>query len=73
MVFVEVKARTSLEGGLPSETVSEEKRSRYEKIAGWYLRDYEFVDIPIRFDIISIILPKNGEPTIEHIEDAFWV
>ena len=71
VVFVEVKTRTSLVKGLPSEAVDESKRARYEKIAGWYLRDYEFVDIPIRFDVIALLVVSEDRALIRHYQNAF--
>ena len=35
LVFVEVKTRTSIAKGFPSEAVDARKRARYEKIAAW--------------------------------------
>ena len=71
LVFVEVKTRTSIEMGLPSEAVTPEKRSRYEKIAAWYLRDYEFVDIPVRFDIVAILVVAEDRALLRHYANAF--
>lgn len=72
LVIVEVKTRRNDVYGSPIEAVSEQKQELLVAAANAYVEQYD-VDNEIRFDIISIILPKNGEPTIEHIEDAFWV
>ena len=71
LVFCEVKTRTSLEKGFPSEAVDEEKRARYEKIAGWYLRDCEFVDIPVRFDVVALLVVAEDRALIKHYVNAF--
>ena len=71
VVFVEVKTRTSLAKGLPSEAVDEAKRARYEKIAGWYLRDYEFVDVPVRFDIVALLVVADDRALVRHYCNAF--
>lgn len=71
LVFVEVKTRTSIEKGFPSEAVDAEKRSRYEKIALWYLRDYEYVDIPVRFDIVALVVVAEDRALIKHYVNAF--
>lgn len=76
VVFCEVKTRTNLEAGLPSEAVDNEKRSRYEKIAAWYLRDYEFVDVPVQFDIIALLVVNEDRALVRHYCNAFcegWV
>ena len=71
LVFVEVKTRTSFEKGFPSEAVDEEKRARYEKIALWYLHDFEVVDIPVRFDVISLMVVAEDRALIKHFVNAF--
>ncbi|MBQ9002631.1 MAG: YraN family protein [Eggerthellaceae bacterium] len=71
VVFVEVKTRTSLARGLPSEAVDEAKRARYEKIAAWYLRDYEFVDVPVRFDVVALLVVSEDRALVRHYRNAF--
>lgn len=71
LVFCEVKTRTSLEKGFPSEAVDQAKRARYEKIAGWYLRDFEFVDIPVRFDVVALLVVAEDRALIKHYCNAF--
>ena len=71
LVFCEVKTRTSIEKGFPSEAVDAEKRSRYEKIAAWYLRDYAYVDIPVRFDVIALLVVAEDRAFIKHYINAF--
>lgn len=71
VVFCEVKTRTNLEKGLPAEAVDAEKRNRYERIAGWFLRDYEEVDVPIRFDVLGLLVIRNDRALIRHYINAF--
>ena len=71
LVFVEVKTRTSLEKGFPSEAVTPEKRARYEKIACWYLRDHDYVDIPVRLDIVALLVVAPDRAVVRHYRDAF--
>ena len=71
LVFVEVKTRTNIDKGFPSEAVDEKKRSRYEKIAMWYLRDYEFVDIPVRFDVVALMVVAEDRAMIRHYVNAY--
>ena len=71
LVFVEVKTRTGIDKGFPSEAVDVQKRSRYEKIAMWYLRDYEFVDIPVRFDVVALVIIAEDRAMIRHYVNAF--
>lgn len=71
LVFVEVKTRTSFDKGFPSEAVTAEKRHRYEKIACWYLKDYSYCDIPVRFDVIAMIALNDDRAFVRHYRGAF--
>ena len=72
LVFVEVQTRTRLQKGLPSEAVTPQKRARYERIAGWYLHDEcEFVDIPVRFDVIALLVAGKDRALVRHYRHAF--
>lgn len=73
LVFVEVKTRTSIDKGFPAEAVDEEKQSRYEKIAACYLKTYAYVDIPVRFDVIALIVLSEDRAFMKHYIDAFSV
>lgn len=72
IVFVEVKTRTDLDKGLPSEAVDAEKRCRYEKIAAWYIRLTEGIpEAPIRFDIVAMLATGNDRALVRHYVNAF--
>lgn len=69
LVFVEVKTRSTSQWGDPEVAVSETKIKRMVAAADYYLSDKE-IDLPVRFDVISIIVNKT-QTEITHIEDAF--
>lgn len=72
LVFVEVKTRSNYAKGMPSEAVGKEKRHRYEKIAAAFLAQYdEAIDIPLRFDVVSILAVAPDRAMIRHHIDAF--
>lgn len=71
LVFVEVKTRTDLKKGFPSEAVGPKKRAKYEKIALAYLAEYDVVDIVVRFDVISIMVLTPERAMIRHHIGAF--
>ncbi len=71
LVFVEVKTRKSLHFGQPFEAVTSRKQFQISRVALDYLSRNKLLDHPARFDVISIILPDNGEPEIEHLPDCF--
>ena len=69
LVIVEVKTRQSDDFGEPDIAVTRQKQSRLIYAANAYLFRHN-LDIDTRFDIISIVM-KDGNPIIDHIEDAF--
>lgn len=71
LVFVEVKTRKDTNKGFPSEAVNAEKREKYEKIALAYISDYEETDIPVRFDVISLVVVGPDRAMIRHTINAF--
>lgn len=71
IVFIEVKTRKGRDHGFPAEAVTAQKRSKYEKIALAYLADYDSVDYPVRFDVISIVVMGNEKAMIRHQINAF--
>ena len=73
VVFVEVKTRMDEDQGVPEEAVSAEKRKRYERIAAFFLRDYDEVNIQVRFDVIGILVLTSDRALVRHHINAFGV
>lgn len=71
MIFVEVKARTSVAFGAPEDFVQKTKQVQMELAATAYIEMMNHQN-DIRFDIIAITFTKNKNYTLNHIEDAFW-
>ena len=69
LVVVEVKTRQTDEYGNPDIAVTKKKQRMLIAAANAYIFKNR-LDVETRFDIISIVF-KEGEPVIEHIEDAF--
>lgn len=70
LIVVEVKTRRDQRFGTPEESIGEAKIRRIVSSTDAYLRKYS-IDLPVRFDIISITgteLPLE----IEHIINAFY-
>lgn len=65
-LFVEVKRRSSLRFGRPSEAVDRAKQAHILRTAQLYLQEKRLTDAPVRFDVVEIL---PGE--IRHIENAF--
>jgi putative endonuclease len=70
--FVEVKARQSLVQGWPYEAVNPRKIRKLSQLAMAYLKyKYHSVEIPSRFDVISILQDKTGTCDIQYFKNAF--
>lgn len=70
LVFVEVKARTSDEFGLPEEAVNYFKQKSLAKAIKYYLWKNKITNKNIRFDVIGIKLNGNENPEINHFENV---
>lgn len=70
IVFIEVKTRTSIEYGRPAEAVDYRKQIHIYKTANYYLLKHNLCNIPVRFDVIEVLL-KNGFFEISHIKQIF--
>lgn len=73
IVFVEVKARSDIRHGLPSEAVNLRKQKKIIRAAGVFLRDENFSDCACRFDVVEVYLRGECVEEINHIENAFEV
>ncbi len=69
LVFIEVKARESLEFGRPFEAVNYTKMKKITKAALSYIKKFKETP-PCRFDVLSVYF-KDKRPEIELIRDAF--
>lgn len=70
IIVVEVKTRKNTDYENPQDAVNEKKIRRIVAATDAYLRKNE-LDLPVRFDIITIV----GSPehfAIEHIKEAFY-
>jgi putative endonuclease len=71
LVFVEIKARSSSDYGLPQDAVDRFKQKKLIEVARTYMAERHLTeDIAARFDVVAIHLTPAG-PDIEVIRDAF--
>ena len=68
--FLEVKARHSLKQGFPQEAVSFSKQRQISRVAVNYLKTYNLLDRPARFDVVALLYVDN-QPQVSLITDAF--
>jgi len=67
IVFIEIKARTSNEYGLPSESVTERKKKHMLKSIEYYLYKRNLENENIRIDVIEVYV-KEDKYFINHIK-----
>ena len=68
LVFVEVKTRQYQDYGSPVTAVDHRKQQNLIKAINHFLH-YRHIELPWRFDVISVVGTPEQEPIIEHIED----
>lgn len=66
IIFIEVKKRSTLAFGRPSEAVDARKQQKIRKTATLYLIQHKLMDSACRFDVIEVL-----DKEINHIENAF--
>ena len=69
--FIEVKMRKNLNYGYGYEAVTYKKQQHLIKTALYYLTQQRLVDVPVRFDILSIDYINDSEYKITLIQNAF--
>jgi putative endonuclease len=71
VVFCEVKTRRSDAFGVPAEAITRTKAHRIHRLAMLWLRENPAGSADLRFDVVSVLLPKSGAPAVEHLRGAF--
>ncbi len=71
LVFVEVKTRSSEAWRRPAAAVNRDKQRRIAATARDYLRLLERSDIPVRYDIVEVLLEEGRVNEIRHQPNAF--
>ena len=71
LVFVEVKTRSSLGFGRPSEAVGSRKRARIAAAASLYLAIRGGPERSCRFDVVEVLESTRGVLRVRLIRDAF--
>lgn len=71
LCFVEVKTRSSDEFASPLAAVDLRKQRQITRTARIYRKTFQIASMKFRYDVVSIVLNKTGEPKIE-IYKGFW-
>jgi putative endonuclease len=67
LVVAEVKTRTTTAFGSPAEAITARKADKLRELALTWLRDHPEGGRAVRFDLISIVIPRSGAPRLEHL------
>jgi len=71
IVFCEVKTRRGGDYGIPAEAVNPAKVRRLRRLAARWLAEHPTVRGEVRFDVVSVLVPRRGGPIVEHLRGAF--
>lgn len=71
LVVCEVKTRSTENFGKPIEHVTPEKIRRIRNATRAWLRRHHAGWCEVRFDVVSVLWPEVGVPTIHHLRGAF--
>lgn len=67
IVFIEVKTRSNINCGQPSEAVNDIKQKHMYKAATYFLYKSNCLNNFIRFDVIEVLI-ENGKFNVNHIK-----
>jgi putative endonuclease len=71
LCFVEVKTRRSDEFTPITANVDLRKQRQITRTAKMYRRLFNVYDMPHRFDVVTVLMPKYAEPTVDLLK-GFW-
>ncbi|MFD2757173.1 YraN family protein [Gulosibacter faecalis] len=68
LVFFEVKTRSSIGSGHPLDAITPTKVRRMMRVAHRWLDEHPGPFMPMRLDVVSIVMPRFASSTLLHIE-----
>jgi putative endonuclease len=71
LCFVEVKTRRSDEFTAVETAVDLRKQRQITRAAKVYRRLFNVWDMPHRYDVVTVLMPKHAEPSVAILKD-FW-
>lgn len=71
LIVCEVKTRSGTGFGAPADAVTVAKQERLRRLANAWLAHYRVGWCEVRMDVISVLWPRDGQPTVEHLRGAF--
>jgi len=73
IVMCEVKTRRTVAKGTPEEAVTPTKQRRIGRLARAYLQHAGLDDVPVRFDVITLLVLAEDRALLRHHRAAFVV
>ena len=67
-VVCAVKTRRGSGYGTPAAAVDAAKQAQLRRLAGAYLRVTPHRPCRVRFDVVTVLWPRRGDPRVEHLE-----
>lgn len=71
VVFVEVKTRSGEDFAPAESAVTAGKRKKIVLAARYFVRQHRLENLPLRFDVITVVLMEKAKPEIRYYENAF--
>lgn len=71
VVFVEVKTRADENYTAAENAITFGKKQRLVKTARYFVRNYELEGMPLRFDVVIVVLDDENKGVVRHYENAF--
>lgn len=71
LVFVEVKTRADEKFSNAESSITPAKQEKLIRTAKYFIQTRNIENIPLRFDVVVVILGEKGKPQIRHYENAF--
>lgn len=71
IVFVEVKSRSAEDFARAQDSVTISKRRKMARAAKNFAATYKIRNRPMRFDVVAVVVGKDGPAEVRHYRDAF--
>ena len=71
VVFVEVKTRADEKFSEAESSITSVKKARLVRAARYFIQTHNVENIPMRFDVVVVVLGEKNKAQIRHYENAF--
>lgn len=71
LVFCEVKTRRTAYFGEPIYAVTPDKARRIYRLARAWMAERGVYADDLRYDVVGVIVPRDGPPVVDHVRAAF--